>query len=281
MSKSPSISPSRQQSTADHAIERAAFALQMGEFGEAERIAASVLKAQRTSVAAASILGRALLAQNRPDDAKGPLEKAARRSGDPAVETLLAIALAAAGEQEKAFEQLRQTTARRPAFPPAFRELASQLARREQPREAIAVLEGGLTLTPGVVELQLDLARLQLGCNDRSKARATLTDALAAAPGRFDVLTELARVMVLDGEYAAAAETYRRALALQPNDAMVQVDLGICLLEMGEREAGEESLRQAVHSDPHAFSRALHTLTAASHGRFFLRPSAFAKFLRG
>jgi predicted Zn-dependent protease len=281
MSKPPSLSPSRQQSAADHALERAAFALQMGEFGEAERIAASVLKAQRTSIAAASILGRALLAQNRPDDAKGPLEKAARRSGDPAVETLLAIALAASGQQGKALDQLRRTTARRPAFPPAFRELASQFARKGQPREAIAVLESGLTLTPGVVELQLDLARLQLGCNDRSKARATLAGALAAAPHRFDLLTELARVMVLDGEYAAAADAYRHALALRPNDAMVQVDLGICLLEMGEREAGEQNLRQAVHSDPHAFGRALHTLTAASHGRFFLRPSAFAKFLRG
>jgi Flp pilus assembly protein TadD len=281
MSKHSSRSLLGQRSTGDHALERAAFALQIQAFGEAERLAAAVLKANRTSVGAAIMLGRALLAQNRADEAIAPLEKTARRSDDAAVETLLAIALAATGQRERAFEQLRRTTARRPPFPPAFREHASQLARAGRPREAIAVLNDGLTQTPGVVELQLDLAQLLLACNDRNKARDTLLKALTKAPGRVDLLTALARVMVLDGDYASAADTYRRALALRPDDAVAQVDLGICLLEMGERDAAEASLRRATHDNPQALGRAIHTLSASSHGRFFLRPSAAAKFLHG
>ncbi len=49
---------------------------------------------------------------------------------------------------------------------------------------------------------------------------------------------------------------------------------------MGERDAGEASLREAMRGAPHMAGQAITTLAAASHGRFFLRPSAASKFLR-
>jgi hypothetical protein len=48
---------------------------------------------------------------------------------------------------------------------------------------------------------------------------------------------------------------------------------------MGEREAGEASLRAITRGAPQLAGQAITTLAAASHGRFFLRPSAAAKFL--
>src|SRR4051794_4844969 len=83
-------------------LERAVMALRMQRPQEAERIAAGVLKSQRGNVAAAQLLGRALLMQNRAAEAIIPLERAARRSDDPAVETELAVALAAAGRRDDA-----------------------------------------------------------------------------------------------------------------------------------------------------------------------------------
>ena len=249
--------------------------------GEAERLAEGVLRANRSNSAAAVLLGQALLIQNRPGEAIVPLERAARRGSDPKIETLLAAALAAVGRRDEAFDQLRQTTARRPAFPPAFREYADQLARAGRYDEAIAVAENGVELTPEVIELQIDLGRLYLGRNDRVRARGLLSRALAAAPGRRDIETALARVMVFDGEYAAAADIYRHALALQPEDAMTRIDLGICQLELGERSAGEASLRSATRGRPEMLDRATHSLAGASHGRFFFRPSAAVKFLGG
>jgi hypothetical protein len=56
--------------------------------------------------------------------------------------------------------------------------------------------------------------------------------------------------------------------------------LGICLLELGERDAGEANLREAMRGAPQMAGQAITSLAAASHGRFFLRPSAAAKFLR-
>jgi len=262
-------------------LERAALALRTQQFSAAEQLAAEVLRASRTDTAAAAILARALIAQNRGAEAIVPLEKAARRSGDPSIETLLGAALGGAGRRAEALEQLRRTTARRPPFTPAFQELAGQLAKAGRVDEAIAVVESGLALAPQTIDLQLDLARLHLYRNDRDKARAILLSAREAEPGRPEILKELARVLLLDGEYASAADSCRHALALRPDDAMTRADLAACLLEMGERDAGEAHLRLALRSGPQMFGRTTKALANASHGRFFFRQSAAAKFLHG
>lgn len=262
-------------------LERADLALRMQRFAEAEQIAAEVLKASRTNVAAVSILARALLAQNRGHEAIASLERAVRRGADPGLETLFGTALAAAGRIAEAIEQLRHTTERRPPFLPAFQELARQLAMAGRVEEAIAVAESAIALAPAAADLQLDLSRLHLYRNDRNKARTVLKTAQEAAPGRSDILSALARILFSDGDYAAAADTFRRALALSPDDAMARADLAACLLEMGDREAGEACLRSAYHGRPQMLARTTKALANASHGRFFLRPSALTKFLRG
>jgi Flp pilus assembly protein TadD len=244
-------------------------------------LAAAVFKANRGNLAAAALLGRALMLQNRFDEAIAPLQKASRRGDDPAAETLLAAAFAATGRRDDALDLLRQAITRRPAFPPAFLEYGGQLASGGKNDEAIAMLEQGLALAPGIIELQLRLATLYIGSNARARARALLQQAATAAPSRQDVLAELARVMTLDGDYAAAVDVFRRALALRSDDAATRANLGICLMEMGERTAGEASVREATRSRPDMTGRAIMSLAAASHGRFFLRPSAAVKFLAG
>jgi tetratricopeptide (TPR) repeat protein len=281
MSKRPPIpSIPERPGSSNQALEKAVLALRMQRPNEAERLSSRVLKSNRGDVLAAQVLGRALLMQNRPAEAIDPLERAARRSNDPMIETLLAGALAAAGRGDEALDQLRQATARRPPFLPAFLEHASQLRKIGQLDEAIAVLESGVALAPDAIDLRMELGYLHVNRNSRAEARAAFLQVLAAAPERSGAWAALAKVMALDGEYAAAAETFRRALALRPDDDVTRTSLGMCLLEMGERDAGEASLRAATHGDPQIAGRAITSLAACSHGRFFLRPSAVAKFLR-
>ncbi|MBR0849670.1 tetratricopeptide repeat protein [Bradyrhizobium diazoefficiens] len=261
-------------------LRRASLALHMLNFAEAERLAAEVLKASRTDIMATWILGRALLAQNRAADAIAPLERAARRTSDPGIETLLGAALGESGRRAEAIEQLRRTSSRRPPFLPAFQELAGQLAKDRRLGEAIATIEGARALAPESVDLQLDLARLHIECNARGTARAILSKAREAAPARPDISTLLARLLRQDGDYAAAAEIYLHALALRPDDAMARADLGACQLEMGQRDAGEASLRSAVRGRPQMLAQAAYALAHSSRGRVFLRPSALKKFLR-
>jgi Tfp pilus assembly protein PilF len=125
----------------------------------------------------------------------------------------------------------------------------------------------------------LDLGSLQLRQNARHQARALLERAAALAPNRPDVLAELARALCLDGFYDAAATHYQQALALRPDDAMSRANLAVCLLEMGKRDQGEMKLREAVRGRPDMIGRAIHSLAAPSHGRFFLRRSVAVDFL--
>jgi Flp pilus assembly protein TadD len=247
----------------------------MQRFDEAERLASGLLKSDRGNILAAQILGRALLMQNRADEAIEPLQRAAKRSSDPETETLLAVVLAGAGRRDEALDQLRLTTARRPPF----HELANQLRNVGRFDEGIALLESGLALTPDAVELQMGLGYLHAARNDRARARALFSKVRTAAPGRHEAIVALAKVLAVDGEYAAAADLYRHALGLQPDDTATRVNLGKCLLEMGERDAGEATLRAATRGSAQLAGQAIKALAAAPHGRFFLRPSAVAKFL--
>jgi tetratricopeptide (TPR) repeat protein len=271
----PSVNPRQQQ-----ALERATMALRMGRFAEAERLATDVLKASRIDATAVAILAQALIAQNRGDEAIAPLEKVIRRGNDAGLETLLGAALGSAGRRAEAIEQLRRTAARRPPFAPAIQELAGQLTKGGQIDEAISAIESGLVVSPENIDLQLNHATLYLQRNKRDKARAILSRARDAAPGRPDIFTALARVLLLDGEFAAAADACRHALALRPDDALARADLAACLLEMGKRDDGEASLRVAFRGRPQMLGRATYALVQSSHGRFFFRQSAFAKFLQ-
>lgn len=280
MSKHPlNRAASGQSRLVQQSLEEAILALRMQRPDEAERIAAGVLKANRSNLLAAQILGRALLMQDRADEAIIPLERVARRSDDPAIETELAGALAVAGRTEAALDRLQRITARRPPFVPAFLEYSNQLARGGRHDEAMTVLERGLEAAPDAVDLRVTLAFAYIKRNDRVSARTLLQRAVADAPQRPDVLAALARVLAQDGEYPAAADLFRRALALQPDDAVTRSSLGACLLEMGERDAGEASLRQAARGGPQMVGPTITALASASHGRFFLRPSDAVKFL--
>lgn len=261
------------------ALQQASFALRMRDFCLAEQVATKILKSNRTESNAVLILAHALLGQGRAEDAVAPLERAVRRGNNPAIETLLGHSLCGSRRVNEGIELLRRTAARRPPHIPAFQELAGQLAKIGELDEAIKIIETGIALAPASIDLKVDLGRLCLEGHERAKALAVLKAARDAAPERSDVLTELARALLLDGEFAESAKSYRQALALRSDDMLSRTNLAICLMEMGERAGGEAALRDVLRGRPVLLGRAAFALASSSHGRFFFRPSAAAKFL--
>ncbi|WP_245306111.1 tetratricopeptide repeat protein [Bradyrhizobium sp. LTSP849] len=260
-------------------LQQAFMALRAKQFDVARQLATEALKSNRSDRNAVLILAHALIGLGRADEAVVPLEKAARRSSDPEIETLLGHALCNSRRSVDGIAQLRRTAGRRPPYLPAFQELAGQLANGGGVGDAIGIIADALALAPASIDLQLDLGRMHVRNNNRPEARRVLAAARATAPGRTDILTELAWAQLLDGAYADAADTYRHALGLRPDDALSRANLAICLMEMGERDGGEAALRSVFRGRPHMLGRAAFALAASSHGRFFFRPSAAAKFL--
>jgi predicted Zn-dependent protease len=277
MSKSPS--PERRRPPPP-ALAKALLALQMQQLEEAEQLASQVLKSDRGNTLAAETLGRALMAQNRLEEAIVHLAKFARRTGEPSMETLLAGMLVAVGRRDEALDHLRRAVARRPHYIPAFVELALQLRKTGQFDEAITVTESGLTFEPQSADLQLALGYALAERNERVRARAVFAKVHAAEPMNHDALLALAATVIWDGDYERAAELYRRALAIKPLDE-TRIRLGKCLLELRQREEAETLLRTATHGVSQLAAPAIKAMVSASHGRIFLQQSSTLDLLRG
>jgi Flp pilus assembly protein TadD len=265
----------------DEALERASLALNNHRAKDAERIAADVLRVDPRHIRASHILGRALLAQGRAEDAVALLENAARGKHDPEIDTTLAMALRQAGRSEDALVRLRRTAKRHPRFAPALRELGSLLFTLDQSEEAIETLTRGLDVAPMMPELAIQLGYVFLHRRDCAGAKSAFAHALAIAPDSAEALFGIAKAHQEIGENETAADYFRRYLMLRPGDANAWLTLGHCLLEAGQREAGYDCFRAVARNNPERYSEALGAFVASGHGRFWLRPSAAANFLCG
>jgi tetratricopeptide (TPR) repeat protein len=265
----------------EQALQQAALALQNARPAEAEWIAADILKGDPNESRALQISSNALIAQGRLADAIALLEKAVRRSHDPAVETQLALALKRTGRVEDALERLKRAIKRRPPFELAFLELGILLTERGQFDEAAEVLARGVELMPNGPSLWVQLGKAHVLRNHRSTARDCFTRVLDKMPNHAAALLGLARVMQSDGEYAAGAEVYRRFLAISAGEATAWIGLGTCLLELGQVDQATEAFRIVEQRAPQMYGQVLMALCGAGRGRFWLRPSAAARFVRG
>jgi tetratricopeptide (TPR) repeat protein len=268
-------------SSSDEALQRAMFALNSQRPNDAERIASEVLKKEPRHIGALYILGCALLAQDRAEDAIAPLEGAARGRKDPQMDTQLAIALRQADRQEDALARLKRTTKRHPTFVPALHELGRLLVAIGQYDEAIETLGYAIELAPMMPQLSIQLGYAFLSRRKCAEAKIAFTRALEIAPGSADALFGIAKAHRDDGEDQAAADYFRRYLTTTPDDQSGWLCLANCLLNLGQVEAAYDCFRTAARGDQRRYGSALASLAGAGRGRFWLRPSAAARFLGG
>jgi len=277
----PSISSARGGATADGALQRALLALNGRRAHEAEAIAREILGAVPDHGPALRIYGYALLMQGRPQEVVARLEGAVRGRHDPELETQLAIALRQLGQQHDALSHLKRATKRRPPFAAAFHELGVLLVAMERYDEAIEVLRRGLDAAPMMPELSITLGTVFLQRRDFAEAQRAFARALSIAPEFPDALYGIAMAYLQGADHRAAAEYFRRCLRMMPEDTSVRLKLGQCLLELRERDAAYECFRAAARGDQKRYGIALAALVKSGRGRFWLKPSAAAQFLRG
>jgi tetratricopeptide (TPR) repeat protein len=248
---------------------------------EAQRIAQQILKSDPRCAEALHILGCALLMQDRVADAVTPLGDAARALRNPETETLLAIALRRMGRNEDALSRLKRAIKRQPPFGAAFHELGFLLFSMERHSEAIEVLSQGLKLVPMMPELSILLGNVFLGCRNFAGAKASFARALNIAPNSSDAMYGLGTAHWRLCEFQPAADLFRRYLMRNPEDVSAWLNLGHCLLELGQSDAGYDCFRAAARGDPKRYGSALASLVNSRRSRFWLKPSAAQRFLRG
>jgi len=265
----------------DDLVRQARLALDANRPQEAQRIAEQILKIDPRRAQALHILGCALLMQDRSADAIPLLEQAARALRNSETETLLAIALRRVGRNEDALSRLKRTIKRQPPFGAAFHELGFLLFFMDRHSEAIEVLSRGLELQPMMPELPILLGNVFLTCRNFVDAKVSFARALNIAPNSSDAMYGLGIAHWRLCEYQPAADLFRRYLMSKPEDVSAWLNLGHCLLELGQSDAGYDCFRTAARGEPKRYGSALASLVNSGRSRFWLKPSAAARFLRG
>ena len=226
----------------------------------------------RVYAEAIKILGYALLMQGNAEDAVSPLEKAARASHDPEIETQLAIALRQAGDTDKALIWLKRAIKRTPPFAPAFHELGFVLHSLKRSGEAIEVLKQGIAVAPMMTEMPIQLGFVCYAINDRANAGSAFARALSINPLDSEAIHGLATVLIDRGDFAQAAELFRRALSANPDDTVARIGLGSCLLELKQRDPAYACLRAAGVRGPEFYGKALRVTLSPATGDFPAAP---------
>jgi cytochrome c-type biogenesis protein CcmH/NrfG len=248
---------------------------------EAMRCAEEVLKTDPRHGPALRVLGAALLMLDRVGDAVPPLENAARELRNAETDTMLAIALRKVGRSEDALSRLKRAIKRKPPYAAAFHELGYLLFLLKRDEESIETLRQGLEIAPMMPEMSLQLGYVFLRQRNCPEAKRAFGRALEILPDSPDALSGMARAHQEIGENEAAADYLRRHLRQRPENIGAWINLGHCLLELGQIEAGYDCFRTAARGDPASYGRTLTSLASAARGRFWLRPTAAQRFLRG
>jgi tetratricopeptide (TPR) repeat protein len=272
-------------------LENAVVALRTARPDEAVRLAAQVLSYEPKHRHALSLLGVALLASGRGAEAVAPLTAAAEDAGDVEIETNLAVALTHAQRFDDAVRHLERAIAIQPDLAATYQKLAVLHVMRNRLDEAEAAAIQATTHGADDGEAWATLGKILL---DRGKSRAAaeaFTRALERLPGQrradlLPLLHPLASTLIAEGEYAAAECKLREILAharasnYPPTaTAMARLDLGWCQQELGRWEEALQNYRSAIEQSPQLYSKAVTAIISSSRGRFWLKPSEFAKIL--
>src|SRR5215208_2348090 len=262
------------------AVAEGAALLDSGRFREAEQIARKVLAADAKHLVASHLLGVALLGQGRTREAVEPLELAAKSLDSSLVETHLGKALRESGRATEAMTWLQRAAARLRPLSCTFHELGILLCTGYEFQEAAKAFQRGLELAPADAELWTELGGVYIQLAAPSNAKIAFARALADAPGHPRALHGFGTALLYEGDFARAAERFRQVLARDPAHVRARLDLGHCLLELGRLDEAAACLRAMTNEAPQLHGKALKVLVSAGRGRFWLRPSAAAMFLR-
>jgi cytochrome c-type biogenesis protein CcmH/NrfG len=130
-------------------------------------------------------------------------------------------------------------------------------------------------------ELSMLLGNVFLACRNFAAAKVSFARALNISPNSSDAMYGLGTAHWRLCEYQPAADLFRRYLMRKPEDVSAWLNLGHCLLELGQSDAGYDCFRTAARGEPKRYGSALASLVNSGRSRFWLKPSAAERFLRG
>jgi len=166
------------------------------------------------------------------------------RPGDPRILALRAILLEKRNQPGEALELLEAAVRQRPSVSNLF-DLANMESRHGRFDAARSHLEELLERFPGSFNARKLLANIELQNGSAERAAGLYRELLEISPDA-DLLTNLSVAFLLLGQYEDAAATFERLRERQPNSAIVTLNLADAKLLAGQQEEARELYRQVI-----------------------------------
>ncbi|WP_225026422.1 tetratricopeptide repeat-containing sulfotransferase family protein [Xinfangfangia pollutisoli] len=223
-----------------------------GRHAEAELLAKRLLTAHRGAALVANVLGSALAAQGKLDEALQAYRAA--QAADPRYAEALANmapVLLRLGRADEARQAFRAAIALAPDLLPALAGLGNLALAEGQAKAALLWLDRAATLAPTRADLQLARGNALTLLRDYEAARQAFAAAVKSAGGKDALpLMMLAQAEAHLGQDAEAEAHFAAALALAPGHASILGARGVFLQGLGRFAEAEADFLQAIEADP-------------------------------
>jgi len=235
--------------TSKASFDRAMTFLRAGDAPMAERICRQALGAFPRDANLLSLLGAAMLKQNRAKEAEHTLSRAVRMYPNftRAIETL-ADALIMQGRLPDALEALEQASELEPGNASVRFKKAKVLDGMGRNDEASQQFEASFKLTPHREELVRGLQLQRMG-NIR-EAEKIYRDVLTSDPKSVDALRLLAGVAMRAKQWSDAQVLLERALEIAPDFIQCWMDLGLAHQEQDRTDDALDAFERARRLEP-------------------------------
>ncbi len=246
------------------ALERAAALFRAGRPAEAEAILRELIAAQPANADALEVLGTALGAQGRHEEALAAFDRAREsRPSSPSIRRNRAQALLHLGRAAEARAELEKALQIRPDHAPSWGLLGNVLAASGDRAGAERAYRRALQSGP-TPQVHYNLALLLQQDSRGAEAIAGYRQALALAPGFAAAHNNLANALKEAGRIEEALGHYAEAVRIDPALADAASNYGAALREAGRIDAAIPMLERAATLDPGSWA-ALNNLGMAFH----------------
>jgi tetratricopeptide (TPR) repeat protein len=245
-----------------------------GRLGEAEKIAARIVKLLPDNFDALHLLGLVKLRRGRAGAALALIEAALKIN--PAAPDALSnrgLALAALDRDGDALASFDQALALAPDHPDALNNRGSLLLKLQRPAEALAALDRVAALAPQRLDARINRGNALAGLGRFDEALAQYEALLAAAPRQTELHFNRGNALASLGRHVDAIAAYDQAVSNRPDHVKAHLNRGITLQALNRHQEALTSFAKVVAIDktnPDAqHNAALSRLTLGDYRRGF------------
>jgi len=241
----PATSPSKDQ------IDALLKHYHSGQMTQAEQASRALLRAYPQSGLVLNILGAALHAQGKLDEALQIFDRSIQLKPDDAnIYFNRGLTLKALGQLQESMQSFEKAIQLKPDFAPAYYSLGKALQESEQVELAAASFTMAIRINPDFAEAYYNRGNAEINLGQLEHAVKSYEQAIRLKPDYAEVYLYRASAFFELGQLQASLSSCDQAIKLKADFAEAYYARGNALRGLGQQQPAIQNYEQAIHLKP-------------------------------